>query len=134
MVGWGTLSPSLAAWTYVWYSVNGTQRVILDADVTLSVTNIVSLADLDRLMTHEWGHALGLDHSNTESAVMAGPPATHYNAFVTPQADDLRGCRCQYGLPSGRQRRVRVLGAAEGGLRQRGGRLGVGEPVRDVHQ
>ena len=94
-------TPSLGAWTYVWYSVSGSQRVILDADVTLSVTNIVSLADLDRLMTHEWGHAIGLDHSNTESAVMAGPPATHYNALVTPQADDLRGCRCQYGLPSG---------------------------------
>jgi hypothetical protein len=32
---------------------------------------------------------------------MAGPPATHYNALVTPQSDDLRGCRCQYGLPAG---------------------------------
>jgi hypothetical protein len=101
VVGWGTIDPSLGAWTYAWYYVNGGQRVIFDADVTLSTTNIVSLTDLDRLVTHEWGHALGLDHSNTESAIMAGPPSTHYNQLVTPQADDVRGCRCQYGLPSG---------------------------------
>lgn len=101
VVGWGAIDPSLGAWTYAWYAQNGNDRVIFDADVTLSVTNIQSLSDLDRLMTHEWGHALGLDHSNTESAIMAGPPSTHYNALVTPQADDLRGCRCQYGLPGG---------------------------------
>jgi hypothetical protein len=101
VVGWGAIDPGLGAWTYAWYQQNGNDRVIFDADVTLSTTNVASLADLDRLMTHEWGHAMGLDHSNTESAIMAGPPSTHYNALVTPQSDDLRGCRCQYGLPSG---------------------------------
>ena len=101
VVGWGTIDPSLGAWTYAWYAQNGSDRVIFDADVTLSTTNIASIADLDRLVTHEWGHALGLDHSNTEQAVMAGPPSTHYNQLITPQSDDLRGCRCQYGLPSG---------------------------------
>ena len=101
VVGWGTTNPSLGAWTFVWFTMNGNDRAIFDADVTLSVSNVTSLADLDRLMTHEWGHALGLDHSDTESALMAGPPSTQYNQLVTPQADDLRGCRCQYGLPSG---------------------------------
>jgi hypothetical protein len=101
VVGWGTIDPGLGAWTYAWYSQSGSNRVIFDADVTLSTTSVASLSDLDRLMTHEWGHAMGLDHSDTESAVMAGPPSTHYNALVTPQADDLRGCRCQYGLPPG---------------------------------
>ena len=66
--------------------------------------------------------------------VMAGPPATQYNALVTPQADDLRGCRCQYGLPSGVSARLRVLAAVEDRLRQRGGRLGVGDADRHVHQ
>jgi len=101
VVGWGAIDPGLGAWTYAWYTQNGNARVIFDADVTLSTTNVASLSDLDRLMTHEWGHAMGLDHSDSESAVMAGPPSTHYNALVTPQADDLRGCRCQYGLPAG---------------------------------
>ena len=101
VVGWGTIDAGLGAWTYAWYAQEGSNRVIFDADVTLSSTNVASLSDLDRLMTHEWGHAMGLDHSNTESSLMAGPPSTHYNALVTPQADDLRGCRCQYGLPAG---------------------------------
>lgn len=102
VVGWGTLSdPALGAWTYAWYAQDGNDRIIFDSDTTLSVTSIASLADLDRLMTHEWGHALGLDHSNTEAAIMAGPPSTHYNALVTPQPDDVRGCRCLYGLPAG---------------------------------
>ena len=38
-----------------------------------------------------------------ETAVMAGPPMTGYSPLVTPQADDVRGCRCLYGLPSGMQ-------------------------------
>jgi len=101
VVGWGAIDPSLGAWTFAWYSQEGSQRVIYDADVTLSVTNIASMSDLDRLMTHEWGHAFGLDHSNTEQAIMAGPPLTQYNQLATPQADDLRGCRCLYGLPGG---------------------------------
>ena len=102
VVGWGTLTdPALGAWTYAWYAQESSDRIIFDSDTTLSVTNIASLADLDRLMTHEWGHALGLDHSNTEAAIMAGPPSTHYNALVTPQPDDVRGCRCLYGLPPG---------------------------------
>lgn len=101
VVGWGATDPSLGAWTYAWYRQNGGANEIFDADVTLSNANVVSLADLDRLMTHEWGHALGLDHSDTNAAVMAGPPSTSYNALVTLQDDDLRGCRCQYGLPGG---------------------------------
>lgn len=101
VVGWGAVDPSLGAWTYAWYAQKGNAREIFDADVTLNAGNVVSLADLDRLMTHEWGHALGLDHSDTNAAIMAGPPSTNYNALVMPQADDLRGCRCQYGLPGG---------------------------------
>ncbi|MFO1310938.1 MAG: choice-of-anchor D domain-containing protein [Burkholderiales bacterium] len=101
VIGWGTIDPGLGAWTYAWYRIEGSDRVIFDADITLNPGNVASLADLDRLMTHEWGHAMGLDHSDVESVLMSGPPSTHYNALVTPQADDLRGCRCQYGLPSG---------------------------------
>ena len=92
---------SVVSWTYDWYVQNGDQRVIFDADITLSVTNAWTMEDLDRLVTHEWGHAIGLDHSNIQSALMAGPPITHYNDVATPQPDDVRGCRCQYGLPPG---------------------------------
>ena len=101
VVGWGPLEPSLGGWTYDWYVQSGSERVIFEADITLSMTNVRSMEDVDRLMTHEWGHAMGLDHSNIESTIMAGPPMTHYNGLATPQPDDVRGCRCQYGLPSG---------------------------------
>lgn len=103
VVGWGSLDPTFGAWTYVWYAMAGPQRVLIDADITLNIANVRTLADVDRLMTHEWGHALGLSHSNVETAVMAGPPMTGYSPLVTPQADDIRGCRCLYGLPSGMQ-------------------------------
>src|SRR5690349_11037494 len=36
VVGWGTLDAGLGAWTYAWYSQQGSNRVIFDADVTLS--------------------------------------------------------------------------------------------------
>ncbi len=101
VVGWGALEPTLGGFAYAWYTQDGADRVIIEADVMLNRDNVTTLAEVDRLVTHEWGHALGLDHSNTESAIMAGPPSTHYNALVTPQADDVRGCRCTYGLPAG---------------------------------
>jgi len=103
VVGWGPLDPGYGAWTYSWYAIAGTQRVLIDADVTLSVANVNSISDLDRLMTHEWGHALGLTHSNLDAAVMAGPPMTGYSPLLNPQPDDVRGCRCLYGLPTGIQ-------------------------------
>ena len=103
VVGWNSLEPAFGAWTYVWYAMSGTQRVLVDADIVLSDTSVKTLDTLDRLMTHEWGHALGLAHSNLENTVMAGPPRTSYSPLVTPQADDIRGCRCLYGLPPGVQ-------------------------------
>ncbi len=101
VVGWDSLEPAFGAYTYVWYAMSGTQRVLVDADIVLSDTNVKTLDTIERLMTHEWGHALGLAHSNLENTVMAGPPLTSYSPLVTPQADDIRGCRCLYGLPPG---------------------------------
>ena len=103
VVGWSAFDSSMGAWTYDWYADNAPGRTLVETDVTLNLTNINSLGDLDRLMTHEWGHALGLAHSNVESAVMAGPPYTYYNMLNVPQPDDLRGCRCLYGMPPGMQ-------------------------------
>jgi hypothetical protein len=101
VIGWGPLSPN-SAWTYDWWQTNGSGgRDLVDADILLSVSDVTYLAELDRAATHEFGHALGLNHSNVEAAIMAGPPLTQYNQLVTPQSDDIRGCRCLYGLPTG---------------------------------
>ena len=101
IVGWGPLDPSIAGWAYAWYAQSGSAREIVDAYITLSTTGVTSMAELDPLATHEWGHALGLDHSSLNSALMAGPPATPYTHFDSPQPDDVRACRCLYGAPAG---------------------------------
>ena len=101
IVGWGPLDPSIGGWAYAWYARYGSERQMVDAYITLSTSAIASMADLDRLATHEWGHALGLDHSNLDSALMAGPPSAAYTRFDVPQADDVRACRCLYGVPEG---------------------------------
>jgi len=101
VIGWGAL-PSNSAWTYDWWVVNAAGGgELVDSDIELSTMDITTLAELDRVATHEFGHAIGLNHSNVESAIMAGPPLTAYNMLVAPQSDDIRGCRCLYGLPAG---------------------------------
>jgi hypothetical protein len=103
VVGWGAVDPSVSAYTYDWYADSGNTRTLIDADMTLDPAKIATIGDLDRVATHEWGHALGLNHSDDATAIMAGPPYTAYNTLANPQPDDLRGCRCLYGVPAGVQ-------------------------------
>ena len=101
VVGWGSISPGRAAETYGWYEQVRGQLALVDADIVFSTTHVVNSAQLDRVSTHEWGHALGLAHSNDGSAVMAGPPNSKYNGLADLQSDDVRGCRCLYGPAAG---------------------------------
>ncbi|MGI8895044.1 MAG: matrixin family metalloprotease [Casimicrobiaceae bacterium] len=101
VVGWGPISPGRAAETYGWYAQVGAQLALIDADIVYSTTHVVNAGQLDRVSTHEWGHALGLAHSNDGGAVMAGPPDSAYNGLADLQSDDVRGCRCLYGPAAG---------------------------------
>lgn len=98
VVGWGSLAAGTAGLTLAWYSTQPDgSRAFIDADITLSPTFVTSISQIQRTTAHEWGHALGLAHSESADALMAGPPANPYSALLDPAADDVRGCRCLYG-------------------------------------
>ncbi len=95
VVGWGnTTNP---ANTSRWFMAS--TGFIVEADVMLSPAYI-DPAEIDAIMTHEGGHLLGLEHSDVQNAVMAGPPLTSYNTLDfqrTLRADDIAGCVALYG-------------------------------------
>ncbi|HVF64061.1 MAG TPA: matrixin family metalloprotease [Casimicrobiaceae bacterium] len=97
VVGWSTLSSGTAGVTYPWFEEVGGQRVLIDTDIAFNVNVVQSPADMERTGTHEWGHALGLSHSDLPGALMSGPPQSAYNGLRRVTFDDVRGCRCLYG-------------------------------------
>jgi len=102
VVGWGALEGRTAGVTYSWYSPGGSVRDLVDSDVILSPALVDSAPQMDRTSKHEWGHALGLAHSDRSAMLMSGPPDTSYSNQFELQYDDVRGCRCLYGAPATR--------------------------------
>jgi hypothetical protein len=100
VVGWGTLEGRTAGVTYSWYTPGGGVRDLVDSDVILSPTLVDNTFQMDRTAKHEWGHALGLSHSDRGAMLMSGPPDTLYSNQFELQYDDIRGCRCLYGAPA----------------------------------
>lgn len=100
VVGWGTLPNQTAGLTYAWYRRGGNGPELTDADVILSPDRVTSPQAMERTAKHEWGHAIGLAHSNRPGMLMSGPPDTAYNGLTSVEFDDVRGCRCLYGAPA----------------------------------
>ena len=103
VVGWGALGTSIAGQTLAWYDDSDQGDFLVDTDMILSVTLVSDAGALQRTATHEFGHMLGLAHSNVNDQIMSGPPSSSYSGLTTVQPDDIRGCRCLYGLPPGLQ-------------------------------
>jgi hypothetical protein len=99
VVGWGSLDGDTAGLAHLWY--DDESRELVDGDIILSITRIDSLAAMERTAAHEWGHAIGIAHSNVFGALMSGPPESQYNSLRAVQNDDIRGCRCLYGAAAG---------------------------------
>ncbi len=108
VIGWGDLAqgpagdPSAAAitWTY-----SAADDGLSGFDMTLSAAGVETYDQLTRVVLHEWGHAIGLAHSNVPGTVMAGPasianpgvPPTGYTSLTALTDDDRHGCLCLYG-------------------------------------
>jgi hypothetical protein len=103
VVGWGDPGGNEAGVAWVWYEDDGSSLSLVDGDIMLSPRRIFGAAEVVRIGTHEWGHVLGLSHSNLQDTMMSGPPSSMYNGLAALQPDDVRGCRCLYGPPAGQQ-------------------------------
>jgi len=91
VVGWGDPGQA-AALTYSW-AAGGVE--MFDADVVINPAQVRSIGVVQTAMAHEWGHAIGLGHSDVSGAVMSGPPDTAYTGLSVLASDDIRGCRCR---------------------------------------
>jgi hypothetical protein len=88
--------------TYVWYqSYDPNVLTLVESDMMLDPTYVTTFDQMTRTVSHEWGHAIGLAHSNVDGALMSGPPDSMYTNGADLTADDIHGCRCRYGPPAG---------------------------------
>jgi len=101
VVGWGSPGVSIAGQATVWNDVDASKVVLIDGDIVFSVTLVSDLGGLGATAAHEFGHVIGLDHSNVNDQIMSGPPLSSYSGLARLQVDDIHGCRCLYGLPAG---------------------------------
>ena len=101
VIGWGQPDMGISGATYVWYQTSGNNRMLVEADTILDPQYVMTPTQFTQTMSHEWGHAIGLAHSNVEGALMSGPPDSMYSNGSTLTPDDVHGCRCLYGPAAG---------------------------------
>jgi len=101
---------SSIATTYSWWD---SSKRLLDSDVvvwdagftfftgTSGCGGVNNAAYLEDILTHEFGHALGLDHSSVADATMYPSYSYCSQALRTLAADDIAGVQSLYGVGSG---------------------------------
>ena len=97
VVGWGLLTAEMAgygAYTKWWY--NGS-HFLIDADVVINTAYNWTLQNVESIMTHEFGHFIGLNHSNVQASVMFANPYNSYSYQRTLRGDDAEACAALYG-------------------------------------
>lgn len=102
VLAWRPTPSGISGYTVGWPgpAVDGMPSII-DADVVIDPSKIPGVSQLERLLLHELGHVLGVNHSQFDSTLMSGPPYSSYNVLGDLTTDDVRACRCLYGPPPG---------------------------------
>jgi hypothetical protein len=97
--GWGPLtgSRSIYGGYAQWYYANGQ---MIDADILINSTRQWTQETFEAIMTHEMGHALGLNHSDQTESVMFANPYHSYSYQRTLRGDDANACAALYGAAS----------------------------------
>ena len=104
VVGWHVPDMGVSGADYVWYQTYSPNNMTLvESDMMLDPSYVTTFDQMMRTVSHEWGHAIGLAHSNVEGALMSGPPDSMYTYGNDLTADDVHGCRCLYGPAAGQQ-------------------------------
>ena len=106
VIGWRELTPGTLGLTYTWNGSDSNADVLVDADVLFTPSRFSAPPpsandQMVRTAAHEWGHAIGIGHSNLPGALMSGLPDSPYSYLADPQPDDIRACRCLYGAAPG---------------------------------
>ncbi len=77
--------------------VNWSGQTITEADIRLNIGDISDVATLEGIAVHEFGHALGLDHSDQPDSVMFANPYHPVDFQLAPRSDDINACVALYG-------------------------------------
>lgn len=104
-VGWGAQSGSVLAVTCSWFSNSGNPKPAVEFDMQFDpdwnwTLGSPTSVDLQSVALHEFGHALGLNHSGDGSAVMYASYSSG-SQKRTPTADDVAGLAAIYGGAGG---------------------------------
>lgn len=73
-----------------------------DVDIILNtaVVRPWTAERLDGTMTHEWGHAIGINHSDSVDSVMSATPYNPVSYQRVLRGDDAKACAALYGASS----------------------------------